>query len=76
MIFWLINDFVRSGIVYLPSGKLGTASQNGEYWSSHAYSNTDNAYNFNFFTSDAKTSSNWRRYSGYSLRCLSTILDR
>ena len=63
--------FVRGG--YISPGltdKFRVAGQTGYYWSSRAYSSTDNAYNLYFDTSYVTPSSLTSRYSGFSLRCL------
>ena len=59
---------VRSGNVN--SGSLRNAGNNGNYWSSTAYSSTSNAYNLNFNSGNVNPSNNNNRYNGQSVRCL------
>ncbi|MCI8827974.1 MAG: hypothetical protein HFE98_03895 [Ruminiclostridium sp.] len=63
--------FVRGG--YITPGftdKFRYAGQSGGYWSSRAYSNTENAYYLLFSNSYVYPSNVNSRYFGFSLRCL------
>ena len=68
--------FVRSGYVHLPNtaGTLRTAGRNADYWSSRADATTT-AYNLYFGTAVYPSGGPNIRYYGFSLRCLSTVLD-
>ncbi len=69
--------FVRSGVVDPPGVSGGTfryAGIYGYWWSSRKYSSSTHAYNL-VITSGVNSSSEGVRYVGFSLRCLSTVLD-
>ena len=68
--------FVRSGNIYLPgnTGALASVGTGGIYWSLRAYTTSTDAYNL-VITSGVNSSSEGVRYVGFSLRCLSTVLD-
>ena len=70
--------FVRSGYVSVPGVNNGTfryAGVNTEDWSSRGVAATT-AYNLNFNATGVNPSSGpVNRYSGRSLRCLSTVLN-
>ncbi len=69
--------FVRSGVVDPPGVSGGTfryAGIYGYWWSSRTYSSSTHAYNL-VITSGVNSSSEGVRYVGFSLRCLSTVLD-
>ena len=88
MIFWLINDFVRSGQVWLSSAEeyddgsidywptFNFAGNEAIYWYSHALSEAWKSAIFMVSSSDVTPVSNDARDVGFSLRCLSTVLDR
>lgn len=62
---------MRSGNVN-PANTAGTfrnAGNNGNWWSSRAYSSATHAYNLNVYT-EVNPSNNSNRYAGFSLRCL------
>ncbi len=72
---------MRSGVIELPTsaGTFGYVGQNGDGWTSRAgiYTSGTNAtaYDFAFTESVIFASHNSERWRGYSLRCLSTVLD-
>ena len=74
--------FVRSGYLGPNGGKSWYAGINGNWWSSRGSSTrydgvaTPSAYHLNF--SDTGVNPSYgpdNRYYGFSLRCLSTVLD-
>lgn len=60
---------MRSGHINVQTGRLRNAGNEGNYWSSRAYSSETNAYDFNFNTG-MNPSNNGNRWVGRSLRCL------
>ena len=60
--------FARGGNVY--SGSLGNQGSYGDYWSSRAYSDTNNAYGLYFGSSLVSPSYNLNRNFGFSVRCV------
>ena len=60
--------FARGGNVN--SGSLNNQGSNGNYWSSRANSDTNNAYNLNFNSSNVNPSNNNNRNNGFSVRCV------
>ncbi len=73
---------MRSGWIYLYDGAIRSANLNGYWWSSYgtdvSYDNVDRlgAYDFAITAADVLPSNGpWERNFGYSLRCLSTVLD-
>lgn len=71
------SDFVRSGRLYLPNTRpLNNAGQYGVYWSSFAYSNSNNAYYLYFNSSGVNPSNYYDRFYGFSLRCLAVVCPR
>ena len=60
--------FNPSGYVY--SGSLWNAGNEGDYWSSTAYSNTSRAYYLYFSSGSVYPSRYYYRYYGQSVRCL------
>ena len=62
--------FVRSG--YVASGSLRLAGDEGDYWSSTAYSNTSLAYGLYFYSGRVYPSTNAYRHFGRSVRCLAS----
>ncbi len=76
--------FVRSGYFVLPStaGTLRNAGRHAGYWSSRGSSTrydgvaTPSAYNLGFNATGVGPSDGpYERWLGFSLRCLSTVLD-
>ena len=73
---------MRSGWIYLYDGNLRSVDNNGYWWSSYgtdtSYDNVARlgAYDFAItITSVLPSNGPWERNFGYSLRCLSTVLD-
>ncbi len=73
---------MRSGVIYTTNtaGTFRHAGINGHWWVSRAttYNSSTSAlaYEFHFGATDVYTSGGpYTRYSGYPLRCLSTVLD-
>ena len=72
---------MRSGVIELPTsaGTFGYVCQKGDCWTSRdgIYNSGSNAtaYDFAFTESVIFASHNSERWRGYSLRCLSTVLD-
>ena len=70
---------MRSGEWYdgedADDGPLEVAGSYGFYWSSRAYSDISNGYHLEL-SSDTTPFSSSGRYVAFSLRCLSTVLDR
>ena len=62
--------FHPSGNVY--SGSLRNAGYYGVYWSSSAYSSTNNAYYLYFNSGRVNPSYSNNRYNGFSVRCLAS----
>ena len=62
--------FHPSGYVY--SGSLGDAGSGGYYWSSTAYSSTNDAYSLDFYSDYVDPSIYYYRYYGFSVRCLAS----
>ena len=62
--------FHPSGSVH--SGSLRYAGNIGYYWSSTAYSSTNDAYILHFFSGYVNPSNYGYRYSGFSVRCLAS----
>ena len=71
-----LYTLVRSGYIDLTitAGTLRAAGYGGVWWSSRTYSSADRAYDF-YFTTVIYPSNISGRYCGFSLRCLSTVLD-
>ena len=70
--------FVRSGWIHLPStaGTFSYAGAAGVWWSSYTYSAATHAYDLYLQTTGVvNPSSPSTRYTGFPLRCLSTVLD-
>ena len=67
--------FVRSGNVNIYRGKLNWAGEDGNYWYAEP-DGEDFAYNLDFYDEDVYPDDSSNRYDGFSLRCLSTVLDR
>ena len=71
--------FVRSGLLNLPGVSGATFSHaglSGYWWSSRSYSDATHAYYLGFNASDVYPSDGPNnRWFGFSLRCLSTVLD-
>ena len=72
-LFFVRSGFVSPGPAANPFGYTGNA---GRWWSSRSESHTDFAYGL-YITANANNnpSDYGRRYYGFSLRCLSTVLD-
>lgn len=71
----VVFDFVRSGGVWFDNGSVGGPhvgglGNNGNWWSSRAYSDETRAHDLNFNASAVNPSNNNYRYSGFTLRCL------
>ena len=63
--------FVRSGYVYINSGRLRHSGISGYGWSTRANSSDDqNAYYLYFDASGVYPSTNFYRWVGFPLRCL------
>ena len=68
---------MRSGDVDIYRGGLWGSGYEGDYWLSFAYEDDDDsAYSFYFGNESAPPEDYYKRYYGFSLRCLSTVLDR
>ncbi len=74
--------FVRSGDLGPDNGKSWYAGQHGYWWSSRGSSTrydgvtTPSAYNLHFYATGVDPSAGPdNRWLGFSLRCLSTVLD-
>lgn len=62
--------FVRSGYVH-DSGYVSAAGYQSRYWSSTAYTNTNNAYDLSFMTNKSVEPATYNsRYNGFSVRCI------
>ena len=67
---------MRSGYIVVGNSRLELVGNEAFYWIPRASSNTNYARYLGFGTSDANMIYDSNRYFGYSLRCLSTVLDR
>ena len=70
--------FVRSGMIDGDAGQLRYGGIEGSFLSSQAYSSFWGSYRllFNSARVYSSNNSNTDRYRAFSLRCLSTVLDR
>ena len=73
----VLNCFVRSGETQVNSGIIWSLNHTGGVWSSHSYSETNYADQFDIDVIDnaVRPSHYTHRWIGYPLRCLSTVLD-
>ena len=73
---WLDADWIDDGRGGEVAAPFQNAGDFGYYWSSRADFNDLDTYYFYFRTSTVVSSRNDYRHYAYSLRCLSTVLDR
>ena len=66
---------MRSGYIYVYDGKLKWAGDEGIYWLAVAGNGDSHAFYFND-DDGVEYAEGYLRYDGFSLRCLSTVLDR
>ena len=67
---------MRSGLINIYNTKLMGPSHAGRLWSSCAGMGTDSGYGASLNTNSVDSTYANNRYYAYSLRCLSTVLDR
>ena len=68
---------MRSGHLYINPNKLWSSGNGGYYWESMSGGDEIDVNSFSFnMGDDLYIDDNYNRYVGFSLRCLSTVLDR